>query len=202
MRRIMPEIHPSSFSAMAISERAPSMTYPASSLWKMMPTSTTVTSWRLRNPVFLGSAWDSAFTDCLGVANMRGKSGITKLWNAFYPLEGIFESIISASLNRDYPLPLWGFVMSITGTAMILVGDFFLYPDSCDTPRPFIVWGTVLIFCSFFIFIPALLYIIFVKGTSTTWHGFAITILQPLVSFFLLFLCMVVTKFDMFMCAF
>ena len=32
MRRIMPEIHPSSSSAMAISERAPSMTYPASSL--------------------------------------------------------------------------------------------------------------------------------------------------------------------------
>ena len=32
MRRIMPEIHPSSFSAMAVSERAPSKTYPASSL--------------------------------------------------------------------------------------------------------------------------------------------------------------------------
>ncbi len=32
MSKIMPEIPPSSFSAMAISERDPSMTYPASSL--------------------------------------------------------------------------------------------------------------------------------------------------------------------------
>ena len=174
------------------------------SVGKMMPTSTTVTSWRLRNPVFLGSAWDSAFTDCLGVANMRGKSGITKLWNAFYPLEGIFESIISASLSKDYPLPLWGFVMSITGTIMILVGDFILYRDvtSCDVSRPFIEWGVALIGLSFFIFIPALFYIIFVKGFSTTRHGFAVTILQPLVSLFLLFLCMIVTKFGILMCSF
>ena len=173
----------------------------------MMSTSITVTSWRLRNPVFLDSAWDSAFTDCLGVANMQGKSGITKLFNAFSPLGplgGIFESIISESLSKDYPLPLWGFVMSITGTIMILVGDFILYRDvtSCDVSRPFIVWGVALSFLSFFIFIPALFYIIFVKGFSTTRHGFAVTILQPLVSFCLFSLCVIVTKFGIFMCSF
>ena len=173
----------------------------------MMPNSERVTSWRLRNPVFLDSAWDSAFTDCLGVANMRGKSGITKLYNAFNPLGplgGIFESIISESLSKDYPLPLWGFVMSITGTIMILVGDFILYRDvtSCDVSRPFIEWGVVLSFLSFFIFIPALFYIIFVKGFSTTRHGFAVTILQPLVSLCLFSLCVIVTKFGIFMCSF
>ena len=179
----------------------------ASSLGNMMSTSITVTSWRLRNPVFLDSAWDRAFTDCLGVANMRGKSGITKLYNAFNPLGplgGIFESIISESLSKDYPLPLWGFVMSITGTIMILVGDFILYRDvtSCDVSRPFIEWGVVLSFLSFSIFIPALFYIIFVKGFSTTRHGFAVTILQPLVSFCLFSLCVIVTKFGIIMCSF
>ena len=47
MRRIMPEIHPSSFSAMAISERAPSKTCPASSLAKLMDSNTTVTLLRI-----------------------------------------------------------------------------------------------------------------------------------------------------------
>ena len=180
------------------------MIWTSESVGKLILSTTTVTSWRLRDPVFLGSAWDSAFTDCLGVTNMRGKSGITKLYNAFYPLEGIFESIISASLSKDYPLPLWGFVMSITGTIMILVGDFILYRDvtSCDVSRPFIGWGLGLIGLSFFIFIPALFYIIFVKGFSTTRHGFAVTILQPLVSLFLLSLCVIVTKFGIFMCSF
>ena len=158
----------------------------SSSLGSMMPPSATVTSWRLRNPVFLDIAGDNAFSDCRGVANMRGKSGITKLYNAFNPLGplgGIFESIISGSLSKDYPLPLWGFVMSITGTIMILVGDFILYRDvtSCDVSRPFIVWGVGLIGLSFFIFIPALFYIIFVKGFSTTRHGFAVTILLSLI---------------------
>ena len=135
---------------------------------------------------------------------MAGMSGTDKFNWAFFPLESIFESTISIILNREYPLPSLGFIMSFIGTIMIIVGEFIVYRGvtSCEVPMPLFEWGTYLILMSFMVFIPALFYIIFVKGFSTTRHGFAVTILQPLVSLFLLSLCVIVTKFGIFMCSF
>ena len=134
---------------------------------------------------------------------MAGKSWIDRFNWAFFPLESIFESTVSIILDREYPLPSLGFIMSFIGTIMIIVGEFIVYRGvtSCEVPMPLFEWGTYLILMSFVVFIPALFYIIFVKGFSTTRQGFTLTILQPMVSIVLFFLCAIVTEADIFICS-
>ena len=134
--------------------------------------------------------------------NMAGMSGTDKFNWAFFPLQSIFEYTLSIILNREYPLPKLGFIMSFIGTIMIIVGEFIVYRGvtSCEVPMPLFLWGTLLILMSFCVFIPALFYIIFVKGFSTTSQGFTLTILQPMVSIVLFILCAIVTQADIFIC--
>ena len=133
---------------------------------------------------------------------MAGMSGTDKFNWAFFPLQSIFEYTLSNILNREYPLPKLGFIMSFIGTIMIIVGEFIVYRGvtSCEVPMPLFLWGILLIFMSFMVFIPALFYIIFVKGFSTTSQGFTLTILQPMVSIVLFILCAIVTQADIFIC--
>ena len=76
--------------------------------------------------------------------NMAGMSGTDKFNWAFFPIESIVESTISIILNREYPLPSLGFIMSFIGTIMIIVGEFIVYRGvtSCEVPMPLFKWRT------------------------------------------------------------
>lgn len=73
---------------------------------------------------------------------MAGKSWIDRFNWAFFPLESIFESTISIILNREYPLPSLGFIMSFIGTIMIIIGEFIVYRGvtSCEVPMPLLYY--------------------------------------------------------------